>query len=206
MTSPQRFWDDFYQERDDAPRKPNELLVREADALTPGTVLDLGCAEGGDAIWFAERGWRVTAVDVSKTALDRAATHARNAGVADRIDWQRHDLARSFPEGVFDLVSAQFLHSPAEPEERVGILRKATEAVAPGGLLLIVGHEGWPTWRENPPVGVHLPTVDEVLESLDLDTGRWDVERAESILRDLPGPEGQPGTRTDNVLRVRSRR
>jgi SAM-dependent methyltransferase len=205
MTSPQQFWDEYYGQRDDAPRKPNELLVREADSLTPGTVLDLGCAEGGDAIWFAERGWRVTAVDVSRTALDRATSHARDAGVASKIDWQRHDLARSFPTGSYDLVSAQFLHSPVEGGDRVGILRQAAAAVAPGGVLLIVGHEGWPTWHENPPV-VHFSTTSEVLIDLDLDDDRWEVERSESVLRDLPGPEGQPGTRVDNVLRVRRKR
>src|SRR6201999_1068924 len=79
--------------------------------LPPGRALDLGCGEGGDAVWLAERGWHVTAVDVSETALARAKAEAKTRGMLDRIDFQRHDLSDSFPDGSFDLASAQFLHS-----------------------------------------------------------------------------------------------
>jgi SAM-dependent methyltransferase len=74
----------------------------------------------------------VTAVDISTTALERVAGRAATAGVADRVTVQRHDLASTFPAGVFDLVSAQYLHTPlAFPRERV--LRAAARAVAPAG-------------------------------------------------------------------------
>ncbi|WP_348652184.1 class I SAM-dependent methyltransferase [Streptomyces sp. 71268] len=124
--------------------EPNDALRTEVADLPPGRALDLGCGEGGDAIWLAQRGWRVTAVDVSPTALLRGARNARAAGVGDLVDWHRHDLARSFPTGTFDLVSAHFLHSPVELP-RGQILRTAAAAVAPGGTLLIVGHAGWPS-------------------------------------------------------------
>ncbi|WP_345152704.1 class I SAM-dependent methyltransferase [Nonomuraea rubra] len=52
--------------------------------LPPGTALDLGSGEGGDAIWLARKGWRVTAADISGVALRRAARHAEEAGVASR--------------------------------------------------------------------------------------------------------------------------
>jgi 2-polyprenyl-3-methyl-5-hydroxy-6-metoxy-1,4-benzoquinol methylase len=118
--SAQQFWDGFYQEREHVwSGRPNPLLVREVASLTPGTALDLGCGEGADAIWLAEQGWRVTAVDISETALDRAAARAMEAGIRDGIVWTRHDLSQSFPAGVFDLVSAQFFHSPvAAADER----------------------------------------------------------------------------------------
>src|SRR3954471_21898208 len=61
---------------------PNGALVAEVAALAPGRALDVGCGEGADAVWLATRGWRVTALDVSEVALDRAAQHARAAGVA----------------------------------------------------------------------------------------------------------------------------
>jgi SAM-dependent methyltransferase len=121
----------------------NPILAREASILTPGTALDLGCGEGGDAIWLAHSGWKVTAVDVSTTALDRAHNHAAAAGVGENIQWQHQDLAEGFPSGEFDLVSAQFLHSPIEMP-RGEILRRAAAAVAPGGSLLVVGHFGAP--------------------------------------------------------------
>ncbi|MQA95954.1 MAG: methyltransferase domain-containing protein [Streptosporangiales bacterium] len=119
------------------PWNPAPTDGRPAGELTPGTALDLGCGEGADAIWLAEQGWTVTATDVSKVALDRAAAHARERGVT--VDWRRHDLAESFPEGTYDLVCAFFLHSPVDMP-RDGILRSAAAAVAPGGVLLIVGH------------------------------------------------------------------
>ena len=184
--------------------RPNVLLVREVEDLSPGTALDLGCGEGGDAIWLAGRGWRVTAVDVSATALRRGAEHAREAGVGARIRWERHDLSRSFPDGSFDLVSAQFLHSPVAVDgEREEILRRAVAAVAPGGVLLVVGHAGWPSWQEAPPFEHHFPTTSEVIEALDLEPGRWSVELEEVVVRDFPDPDGRPGHREDNVLRLR---
>ena len=93
----------------------------------------------GDAIWLAQQGWRVTAVDVSATALDRAAADATTASVVYRINFRQHDLALAFLLGVFDLVSAQYLHSPIE-FPRVHVLQEAADAVTLGGLLLIVDH------------------------------------------------------------------
>ncbi|EIE99017.1 class I SAM-dependent methyltransferase [Saccharomonospora glauca] len=200
-----RYWDDFYAEKDTVwSGKPNELLVRQVADLPPGTALDLGCGEGGDALWLAERGWRVTAVDVSDVALRRGAAHAVAAGVASRITWQRHDLAESFPEGTFDLVSAQFLHSPvAEEGERESVLRRATSAVAPGGVLLIGSHAGWPSWVTSPPFEYRFPTVREIVDALRLPPRGWTVEVAELVETELPDPEGGPGHRTDSVVRVR---
>lgn len=201
----QEYWEAFYQAEERRWKgTPNPLLVRETGSLPPGTALDLGCAEGADAIWLARRGWRVTAVDVSPTALRRAAAHAVAAEVADRVAWVCHDLSRSFPAGSFDLVSAQFLHSPvAARGERETILGRAAAAVAPGGTLLVAGHAGWPSWMDEPPFPYHFPTTSEVLDSLRLDPGRWQVEVEEVVERELAAPDGRPGRREDNVLRLR---
>jgi thioredoxin reductase/SAM-dependent methyltransferase len=201
--TPEEHWDARYSEKGQIwSGDPNVMLVREVSDLEPGTALDLGSGEGGDAIWLAGRGWRVTAADVSGVALERAAGHAKEAGVADRIDWQRHDLGASFPEGVFDLVSACFLHSFVDlPREE--ILRAAASAVAPGGVLLVVGHAGWPSWTHNPPAEVHFPTPQEVLDALRLPEGEWEVQVCEEYERTQDDPDGRPTTRTDNVLKVR---
>lgn len=195
----QELWDARYRESDQIfSGNPNTVLVREVDGMEPGRALDLGCGEGADAIWLARRGWRVTAVDISGVALERAARNAGEVG----IDWQRHDLGESFPEGSFDLVSAHFLHSPGDmPRER--ILRTAAGAVAEGGVLLIVGHAGLPPWEHDP--GVHLPTPQEVLEDLDLPDGEWEVQVCEEHERVQTAPDGRPATRTDNTLRLRRR-
>ncbi|CAM5397461.1 class I SAM-dependent methyltransferase [Streptomyces atroolivaceus] len=198
-------WDDRYRESDRIwSGNPNVALVREVEGLTPGRVLDLGCGEGADAVWLARTGWKVTATDISRVALERAAVHAADAGVADRIDWQWHDLGASFPEGEYDLVSAQFLHSMGDlPREE--ILRRAAAAVAPGGVLLIVGHAGFPSWEHDHP-DMELPTTDEVLASLELPEGEWDVLLSEEHERIQNDPDGNPTTRTDNALKVRRRR
>jgi SAM-dependent methyltransferase len=204
------FWEGFYQDRDKVwSGNPNPLLVREAAGLAPGTALDLGCGEGGDAIWLARQGWRVTAVDVSEVALRRAAGHAAEAGVGEAVEWARHDLARSFPQVRFDLVSAQFFHSPvAEPGEWERVLRRAAEAVAPGGVLVIGNHVGWPSWVDKPDHDVRFPTVAELLAALGFDKesgaeSGWQVEVAETVEREMTGPEGQHGHRQDLVIRAR---
>ncbi|MBG0818566.1 cyclopropane-fatty-acyl-phospholipid synthase family protein [Planomonospora sp. ID82291] len=200
--SSEQLWDARYSESERVwSGNPNVVLVREVSGLQPGSALDLGCGEGADAIWLARRGWRVTAVDVSRVALDRAARHAAEAGVADRVDWQWHDLGASFPDGVFDLVSACFLHSHGDlPREE--ILRTAASATAPGGTLLVAGHAGPPPW-EHEHHDVHLPTPQEVLESLGLPDGRWEVQRCEEYERPQTAPDGRPVARRDNVLKVR---
>nr|WP_244994096.1 MFS transporter [Actinomadura coerulea] len=204
-TTHQQYWDSRYAEHHHMwSGEPNAVLVQEAAGLEPGTALDLGCGEGADAVWLARRGWRVTAVDISGVALERAAGHAEEAGVADRVDWQRRDLAASFPEGSYDLVSAQFLHSPADmPREEV--LRAAAAAVAPGGTLLVVGHAGPPPWDPDAHPGVHLPTPGEVLESLALPEADWEVLRSDEHERVQTAPDGRSMTRTDNALKLRRR-
>ncbi|MDF6018601.1 class I SAM-dependent methyltransferase [Streptomyces sp. JH34] len=195
-------WDDRYRESDRIwSGDPNVALVREVEGLTPGRALDLGCGEGADAVWLARLGWKVTATDISRVALERAAVHAADAGVADRIDFQWHDLGASFPEGEYDLVSAQFLHSMGDlPRER--ILRQAASVVAPGGVLLVVGHAGFPSWEHDHP-DMELPTTDEVLASLELPEGEWEVLLSEEHERIQNDPDGNPTTRTDNALKVR---
>jgi SAM-dependent methyltransferase len=204
VLSAQEYWEDFYRNHDQVwSGRANSLLVREVEGLAPGTALDLGSGEGGDAVWLAQRGWRVTATDVSAVALDRGQAHAAELGVAERITWERHDLSTSFPAGTFDLVSAQYLHSPVSvPGERETILRRAPGAVAAGGRLLIVGHAGWPTFVDEPPFEYHFPTTAEVLRALDIDMRHWRVEVEEVVERELTGPEGEPGTRADNILEL----
>ena len=132
------FWDARYGS---APAiwsgEPNPQLVAEVAELTPTTALDVGCGEGADAVWLAERGWQVTALDISRVALDRAAAHARAAGpeIAERITWQQADLT----EGVtltetYGLVSAQFMQLP--PPQRDDLYRALAALVAGGGTLL----------------------------------------------------------------------
>ncbi|SCK48056.1 bifunctional 2-polyprenyl-6-hydroxyphenol methylase/3-demethylubiquinol 3-O-methyltransferase UbiG [Streptomyces sp. WMMB 322] len=118
---------------------PNPQLVAEISGLAPGTALDVGCGEGGDVIWLARQGWKVTGADFSANGLARAARHAEQAGVRDRTDWWQVD-ARAFAAGgrSYDLVTTHFLHPP--DGGMVEVTGRLSEAVAPGGHLLVVGH------------------------------------------------------------------
>ncbi|MDF3148256.1 MULTISPECIES: class I SAM-dependent methyltransferase [unclassified Streptomyces] len=182
--------------------RPNSLLVQEASGLRPGSALDLGCGEGADAVWLASRGWRVTGVDISHTALERAALHAAEAGVSDRTVWERHVLGESFPQGSFDLVNAQYLQSPIALDQQ-RILRQAADAVTPGGTLLIVMHAGWPSWQSEPPFEAQFPTLQSVLDELALPKDDWTVETMEVVRRASLSPDGVKGFRDDNVWRMR---
>ncbi|MDT0436672.1 class I SAM-dependent methyltransferase [Streptomyces sp. NPDC005840] len=198
------FWEKHYGGLD--PRlgtRPNAVLTALLADLAPatGTALDLGCGHGGDALWLAGQGWEVTAVDVSRTALDRVAGAAAAAGVGDRVRPRRHDLGETFPEGTFDLVTATYFHTPVALA-REDVLRRALRAVAPGGLLVVIEHASTAPWSWLAGQDIRYPTPDEVVASLRLD-GSWQVERSEAPRRTATGPDGQTATVTDNVIAVR---
>lgn len=193
-----RFWEERYRSTGRVwTGRVNPRLAEAVADVPAGRALDLGCGEGADALWLAERGWRVVAVDVSATALERAREAASERDLLAQIDFQQHDLNESFPDGMFDLVSAQYLHSPARLD-REAVLRRAAEHVNVGGVLLIVDHGAPPPWAEHDDH--RLPGIDEVLASLRLDSGRWARVRAEAAEREATGPNGQVGTVTDHVM------
>ncbi|WP_202638484.1 class I SAM-dependent methyltransferase [Bailinhaonella thermotolerans] len=133
------YWEGRYREHTVSRRlEPNPYLAEAAGGLPPGAALEAGCGTGTDAVWLASRGWRVTGVDISDTALEHAREHARESGVADRIDWVRADLTGWTPaEEGFALVYSHYVHPAAGPGP---LFRRLAAAVAPGGTLLIVDH------------------------------------------------------------------
>ena len=183
--------------------KPNAQLVAEAADLPPGTALDVGCGEGADAIWLAERGWEVLGVDFATTALARAAAHAASAGVGERIRWVHADVTTWTPEDGFDLVSAQFLHLPPEP--RRAVFARLAAVVNPGGTLLVVGHDfsDVAAGAHRPPEPERFFTADELAAGLDPEG--WEVLVAEARPRPGHEHEGHDITVHDAVVRARRR-
>jgi SAM-dependent methyltransferase len=206
MSEAQQAWEEHYDVHERVwSGRVNVRLAELVEPMSPGRALDLGCGEGADAIWLAERGWHVTAVDISQTALDRAAADAVARNLADRIDFQRHDLTESFPDGAFDLVSAQFLHSTV-PLDRTRLLRRAADAVAAGGTLMVVDHGAPPPWTTKLDHHHHeFPSGDEVVSSLNLDDSQWDRVKVAALERDGLGPAGQQAVLSDNVIILRRR-
>ncbi|MEV7807619.1 FAD-dependent oxidoreductase [Microbispora sp. NPDC088329] len=200
-------WEERYRSRPAIwSGRPNPQLVAEAAELPPGRALDVGSGEGADAVWLAARGWRVTATDISATALERAAAHAADAGadVADRVEWLKADLRdHALPEGAYDLVSAQYMHLPAEA--RRALYARLAAAVAPGGTLLIVGHH--PSDLLTTARRAHFPqmmfTAEEIAASLD--PVEWEVVTAETRSRTGVDPDGHDVTIRDAVLVARRR-
>lgn len=135
-----REWDTRYGDSQTAmwSGEPNGRLVAEVAGLAPGRVLDVGCGEGGDAIWLARHGWTVTAVDVSEVALRRAREAAGRAGVT--IDWVCGDaLSTSFPLRSFDLLSMQYPALPKAAGEAA--VQELLDVLRPSGFLFAVYHD-----------------------------------------------------------------
>ena len=201
VLSTQEFWDEHYRSADMIwSGNANPHLVAVVTDLAPATALDIGSGEGADAIWLASRGWRVTGVDVSSVALDRAAKRATEAGeqIADRITWQQADVLSWDPAPLqFDLVSAQFMHLPRPALE--SLHRRLAAAVRPGGTLLIVGHHpsdlGTSMGRPNLPDLMF--TADQVAAVLDPDD--WHIVAA-APERQTVDPDGRSITIRDAVL------
>ena len=129
-----------YAERDESDHwsgRPNEVLESEISTLTPARALDLGCGVGADAIWMAERGWTVTAVDRSRPAIDRAIEKADDVGA--NVRWICGDFVEQPPPAAgFDLVTV--FYPALQKSERDRSVAALLNGVAPGGTLLVVSH------------------------------------------------------------------
>lgn len=176
--------------------EPNIFLVSEVGPMEPGRALDLGCGEGRNAVWLAERGWDVTGVDFSTVALDRARSLAARRRV--EVRWVHADLQihRPEPDG-YDLVVVMYLQLPSGTLAEV--LRHGASGVAPGGTMLVVGHD-----VENLGRGVPGPTDPDVLytpERIAAALDGLEIERAERVQRAVER-DGDVRTAIDTLVRA----
>jgi SAM-dependent methyltransferase len=179
---------------------PNPVLVTEATGLTPGRALDVGCGDGADALWLAERGWKVTGTDISTVALKRAAAHEKSRGLD--VDWRHVDLLAEPPQASsYDLVSVHFLQLP--PDKRRDLYAHLADAVVAGGILLIVGHhpEDMLTVMGHTPLYDMMFTAEDLAAELDPRT--WEVLAVDARPRTAKHPEGHQVTIRDTVLVAR---
>lgn len=214
----ERAWDAKYAEASQVwSGQPNGALVDEVADLSVGRALDVGCGEGADAIWLAQRGWNVTAIDPSGVALRRARAAAAVAGVA--VTWLHGGLLETaLPVAGFDLVVALY---PALIRTADGAPQRALlDAVAAGGTLLFVHHANF-GMSATAAAGAHAHQhgqagngpgrdgitpadfvgVGEVRAALAASSS-WDIEVHEARAREVSGGAGAHHTE-DIVLRAR---
>jgi len=175
---------------------PNQFLVQELEALGPGRALDVACGEGRNAIWLAARGWTVTGVDFSPAGLAKASRLATDRGLmvawaeADVVEWQP-------PPASFDLVVVMYLQITSVKRRRV--LAHAAAALAPGGTLLVVGHDS--SNLEKGTGGPKDPAVlygpDEIVEDLP----GLQILRAARVIRTVVSDAGE-STAVDALVRA----
>ena len=198
-------WDKKYKDSELLWSADANIWVRDlTQDLPPGAALDVAAGEGRNALWLVARGWQVTAVDFSAVALERARTLAEEhlGRDAERLTTLVTDVQMWVPQPrSYDLVLVAYLHLPEQ--QRRSVMRAAAEAVAPGGTLLVVGHDlenltsghGGP---QDPAVLYRPSDIAQDIEPTDLI-----VDRSETVRRSMTDAQGQPAEALDAIVLAR---
>ena len=175
---------------------PNLFLVEQVNALSPGRALDIACGEGRNAVWLASKGWHVTGVDFSRVGLSKAQRLAAERKV--EVNWIEADVvAWQAPAASFDLVIVMYLHLSAEYRRQV--YANCTAALAPGGVLFVIGHDtsNLLSGFGGPKDSAVLYEPDDVVEDLH----GLNIERAERVTRSVVTDAGE-ATAIDALVRA----
>lgn len=186
---------------------PNTFVERDLADLPPGRALDLACGEGRNARWLAARGWQVTALDFSAVAVDKGRRLAEGSEPPVQVDWEVGDVLTAPLPTDLDLVVVAYLHLRAD--ERRAVVRRAWDALAPGGTFHLVGHDttnltegtGGP---QDPSV---LCSAADVLDDLADRSSEVEVVHADRVTRQVAAPDGHgdAGTAYDVLVHLRRR-
>lgn len=186
-------WDDRYRATDRRwSTEPNVFVADRLGSSRSGTGLDLAAGEGRNAIWLAEQGWDMTAVDFSETAI------GRGRAISDEVTWVVADIRTWEPDDVYDLVVVAYLHIMLDEFEP--LIQRVVTWLAPGGELFMVGHD-----RSNIEHGVGGPQVPAILWDIE-EIVPWlnglDILEAEIVEREVVGDNG-PRVALDTLIRAR---
>lgn len=138
------FWNEIWDTMAHTFADYDQALVDHIDGLAPGRALDVGCGAGGNALWLAERGWRVTGIDFSGVAIENAKKRTLDRGLD--AEFQVHDATTYQPEGEYDLITSFYIQ--LWPDQRARMLANIARSLAPGGRILFVSHD-----KSMPPSG-----------------------------------------------------
>ncbi len=200
----ERFWDSHYRNRPPSWSGPvDPVLADIATRLPPGDALDVGCAEGTDAIWLAQQGWNVLGIDMYPKRRSIAHGQGRDQRLSRTPSCLSGTTSRPGPRGIFTFINAQYLQTPLT-FPRPEILRKAASTVIPGGLILVdlALTAPW-LWNQNPPQ--RFPSPEESFASSNLTTDEWVRHYVGRAERMATGPGGQQALVCDNIIALKRR-
>lgn len=184
-----RGWDERYRSREriveDFEAAPTPLLMETAKSMTPGRALDLACGTGRNALWLAEQGWTVTAVDGSAAAIEALRCRAAERGLS--LDAKVADLEKGeyrIDREAWELIAMCYYL-------QIDLFEAAKQGVVRGGIVLAIVHVSQPG---------EAPTA-HCLRSGELEKhfAGWE------ILHSFEGPPGDPSHRK-HVLEIVARR
>ena len=132
-TDTPEFWNEVWSDIEDCGSGSDEILVDQVERLTPGRALDVGCGTGSNAVWLAEQGWQVTAVDYSVVAIEKATRLAAERGV--NVEFVVANVSTHQPQGHYDLITCCYVQM--FPRQRTKMLAEMSKALAPGGTFSV---------------------------------------------------------------------
>ncbi len=190
-----RDWDERYAATDLVwSAGPNQFVASELAGLRPGRAVDVAAGEGRNALWLAEQGWEVTALDFSRTGLAKGrevqSRHPRGRDL--HLDWVHADVLEWTPDPVgFDLALIAYLQLPVD--QLHDACRRAFGALVHGGTFFLVAHDttNLTEGTGGPQDASVLFTAEDVLAALDGE--RFEVERAERVARVVSAAEDHRG-------------
>ncbi len=174
-------WDERYSKDEYAyGTEPNEFLVQFCDSIPKGKVLCLAEGEGRNAVYLAEQGYHVLAVDASRPGIEKAQRLASMKNV--HIDTVVEDLKEfQIEEGEFDAIVSIFCHLP--PELRIKVHQQVVKGLKPGGVLLLEAYtpEQLNYKTGGPPVVEMMMQLDQLLQEFK----ELKVIHAKQLVRDV---------------------
>lgn len=157
--------------------EPNAFVAAIVADLAPGTAIDLACGEGRNALWLAQRGWQVTAVDFSRVAVETGRSRASRLGL--EVEWVAADVTDWTPPALVDLIVIAYLQLPAA--ELASVIASCAGSLEPDGLIVLVAHDL--ANLERGVGGPQNPAVLTTADSLRAAAADLEVERCEQLLR-----------------------
>ncbi len=138
-------WNELYRDlkSEDLPWNaggPDSALVRlvESGAIPVGRAIDLGTGPGHDAIYLAQKGFKVLAIDIAPAALELARANAKAARTGAAIDFRLEDVLKlSSPAGTATFVNDRGCFHVLRAEDRKTYVQRVADVLFPKGLLFL---------------------------------------------------------------------